>query len=112
MKKTIFFAILLVVFSTDFFAQSVQDFTVVNNTGVLIYDLYVTPADAEEWGEDILGVETLEDGASVDISFSGYSDSTCLWDVMIGDTEGNYFWLEDVDLCTVFTLTFTSDNRK
>lgn len=91
---------------------SIQNFTVVNNTGIVIYDLYVAYANEEEWGEDMLGQETLGDGESLEINFEGYTDEQCSFDVMIGDTEGNYFWLQDVNLCEIHELEFTSANKK
>ena len=35
--------------------QAAQDFTRVNKTGVEIHALYVTPHNAREWGDDVLG---------------------------------------------------------
>ena len=39
-------------------AQGAQDFILVNRTGVEIYALYVTPQNAEDWGDDRLGDDT------------------------------------------------------
>ena len=114
MKNAFFktcFAVLCLLWVSSSFAQSVQDFKIENRTGVTIYDLYVAYAGETDWGEDLLGENVLNDGEDFLINFAGYSDSQCSFDVMIGDTEGNYFELFDVDLCSVTTLTFTEDNR-
>src|SRR5215213_5597937 len=50
-------------------AQGKQDFTLVNQTGVSINELYVSPHTTNEWEEDILGQDTLANGDSVDITF-------------------------------------------
>src|SRR5437773_1832450 len=42
-----------------------QDFTLINKTGVVIDKLYVSPANKDEWGDDILGQDQLADGQSV-----------------------------------------------
>ena len=44
-----------------------QDFVLVNKTGVEIHALHVSPSDKEEWGDDILGKDTLGDGESAEI---------------------------------------------
>ena len=69
-------------------AQAAQDFTLVNATGVEIYALYVTPHNAAEWGEDILGVDTLLNGKTLDISFSR-KEKAKLWDLRIENEAGS-----------------------
>ena len=56
MKKCALFFVftLSLCFSSNLFAQGVQDFTLVNNTGITIYDLYISEADSTGWGKDIL----------------------------------------------------------
>lgn len=112
MKKAAFFLVftLSLFFSSGLFAQA-QNFTLVNNTGITIYDLYISEADSSEWGEDILGEQILNDGEELEINFSGYGDNECLFDVLIGDTEGNYFWWQGFNLCELHTITFTADNK-
>ncbi len=64
-----------------------QDFTVVNKTGVIIAALYVSPTSANEWGEDILGVDTLAVDGTCDITFDP-GEETALWDLRIEDADG------------------------
>jgi hypothetical protein len=65
-----------------------QDFTLYNETGVDIYELYVSPASTDAWEEDVLGVDVLESGDSVDISFDRSEDAD-YWDLMVVDSEGS-----------------------
>ncbi len=85
------------------------DFTVTNDTGQPIVDLFAKPADAKEWGEDILGIDVLEDGDSISITFAGYDE--CVWDLMVDDKDENIYIMEDVDLCGTQSVTFTRDNK-
>jgi len=71
------------------FAQA-QDFVLVNNTGITIYDLYVTEADSLVWGEDILAEQILNDGEELENNFSGYVNDEYLFDILIGDAERNF----------------------
>lgn len=54
-----------------------QDFTLVNDTGVEIHHVYISPHDSDAWGEDILGEDTLADGDSVHIKFSRKEKADC-----------------------------------
>lgn len=77
-----------------------QDFTVVNKTGVEIHRLFVSPHSADEWGEDILGKDTLGDGESVDIRF-GAREKHAHWDLRIEDSEGNAITWENLNLLEI-----------
>jgi len=77
-----------------------QDFTLVNKTGVEIHALHVSPADANKWGPDILGKDTLEDGQSVEIKFHE-DEETEKWDLRIEDKDGQAIEWEDLNLMKI-----------
>ena len=77
-----------------------QDFTLVNKTGVEIHALHVSPADANKWGPDILGRDTLEDGQSVEIKFHEDEEAE-KWDLRIEDKEGHAIEWEDLNLMKI-----------
>src|ERR1051326_2151751 len=58
-----------------------QDFTLVNETGVEIHKVYISPHDSNDWEEDILGKDTLPSGESVDIKFHR-NEKAAMWDLM------------------------------
>ncbi len=76
-----------------------QDFTLVNETGVVINAVYCSPSSENNWQEDVLGVDTLASGESVTIKFSGFEQ--CKWDLRIEDTDGNALEWTDLNLCDV-----------
>jgi len=88
-------------------AVDARDIAVVNKTGKPVFSLFVSPVDSEEWGEDILGVDVLEDGRTVKISFSGYDDERCHFDILATDDD-NEWLLPDVNLCEVVDITITA----
>ena len=92
-------------------AQAAQDFTLNNQTGVEIYALYITPHNADEWGEDILGVDTLVSGKTLDIKFSR-KEKAELWDLRIEDEAGNSIEWESLNLLQIDTLTLFYKNKK
>ena|SRR5689334_4942761 len=81
-----------------------QDFTLVNKTGVEIHNLHVSPSDKEEWGEDILGKDTLEDGQTAEIKFSTKEDAE-KWDLRVADKEGNSIEWSDLNLLKISKIT-------
>jgi hypothetical protein len=68
MKRFTMTVLVLALCAAASFAQ-VFDFTLTNKTGYTIDEIYVTPADASHWGEDVLDVDTLANGKSVEIKF-------------------------------------------
>ena len=88
-----------------------QDFTLVNKTGVEIHSLHVSPADADKWGPDILGKDTLEDGQSVEIKFHRDEDAE-KWDLRIEDKGGNAIEWEDLNLMKISKITLHYQDGK
>ncbi len=102
---------LMAVGTTEASAQGRQDFTLVNQTGVEIYALYVTPHSAKDWGEDVLGVDTLSAGDEVDIFFSP-KERAKYWDIRIEDEDGNYIEWDRLNLLEISKVTLYFKNRK
>ena len=111
MKKlfTICAAAMFLLANTGYAAD--QDFTVVNNTGVEIHALYVSPADKNNWGEDILGQDTLAAGGSADIEFDAEEEAE-KWDLRIEDKEGTSIEWTDLDLTEIAKVTLNFADGK
>jgi hypothetical protein len=102
----------LVVLSTKISAQqSKQDFTLVNKIGFTINNLYITPHDSNEWGEDILGKDAMPSGDELDIQFHP-KENVCIWDLRIEDKDGNYIEWENIDLCKWSKITLHYENKQ
>ena len=86
-----------------------QDFTLVNNTGVDICKVYISPNDSNDWEENILhGV--LYNGDSKFIRFSGYT--TADWDIKVVDRTGQYLYWRGIDLNNVYKVTLYFDGSQ
>lgn len=81
-----------------------QDFTLVNQTGVEIDKVFISPHDSNDWQEDILGQDTLPSGQSVDIKFHR-NETAALWDLRIEDSKGNYIEWENLNLLQISKVT-------
>jgi len=88
-----------------------QDFTLKNDTGVEIHHVYIAPHSSDDWGDDILGEDTLADGDSVDIKFSR-KEKAALWDLRIEDKAGNSIEWEKLNLLEITTVTLHYKNGK
>ena len=92
-------------------AQAAQDFMVVNKTGIEIYALYVTPNNSDDWGDDILGADTLPNNNELDIVFNRKEKAT-FWDIRIEDADGNYIEWDKFNLRKISKITLYYKNRK
>lgn len=88
-----------------------QDFTLVNKTGVEIDKLFISPHDADDWEEDILGRDTLPSGDSLDIKFHR-SETAPMWDMRIEDKQGNAIEWENLNLLKISKVTLHYENGK
>ena len=87
-------------------AGAAQNFTLVNNSGHTVMTLNVSPNDEDEWGPDILGTDTLAEGASGQISFARGQEQ-CLWDLRATFDNGETGDWRGVNLCETTTITLT-----
>ena len=84
--------------------SAAQDFTLVNETGVEIDKVYISPHDKDDWEEDILGKDTLPAGQSVDIKFHR-DETSAEWDLRIEDKGGHAIEWENLNLLKISKLT-------
>lgn len=80
------------------------DFTLVNKTGVEIHSVYIAPNESDDWGDDVMGKDTLGDGESVDIEFHPKAKAA-KWDLRVEDEDGNSVEWESLDLTKISELT-------
>mgnify|MGYP001186382140 CR=1 FL=1 len=114
MKRAIYlaaFAILFLAASDQLFAQAQQDFTLVNQTGVDLYQLHVSPSDTRVWGDDVLASGTLKSGEQTGIVF-GPTNEVCLYDIKVTDKDGNSLLWLGIDLCKYYEITLYYDFDK
>ena len=93
--------------STSVYAGK-QDFTLINQTGVAIEQLFISPTGSDDWEENILQ-DVLEDGESIDITFTDRNEK--YWDIMVINEDGNKYTWEKFNLSDLsqITLYFKGD---
>jgi hypothetical protein len=86
-----------------------QDFTLDNATGYDLKNLYIGPTSSNDWGDDILGQDTLVNGQSVEIHFPGGRGETCQWDLKVTYNDDTSHEWRDVNLCAISSVTIHYD---
>ena len=107
--KKLFLTMFFIFALTGLAAAGDQDFTLVNKIGTAIGELFVSPASADDWGTDVLGVDTLEDGNEVTIHFSRDEDAA-FWDLMVKDLEGASIEWSHLKLTAISKVILTLKN--
>jgi hypothetical protein len=102
---------LTALFPSAYAAEARQDFELVNKTGYEIKHVYVSPSKSDDWEEDVLGKDTLDDGDEWEIKFKR-STKTCFWDlkVVYAEDSSSAIW-HDIDLCKVEKVTIRYNKR-
>lgn len=87
-----------------------QDFDLVNRTGKVINNVYVSKVTTSDWEEDVLGQDTLANGSKVHITFNA-GDDECYWDVRAVDTTGGTYTFYKQNLCTLSEIVVTARDK-
>jgi hypothetical protein len=95
------------------FAGGNQDFSLHNETDFVIDELHISLANDDKWGADVLGKDVLNLGESARITFTGFKDTDCKFDVKIKKVKEDVSYVvEDIDLCEIDKVSFTSKDGK
>ncbi|HAG81593.1 MAG TPA: hypothetical protein DCL61_10590 [Cyanobacteria bacterium UBA12227] len=81
-----------------------QDFTMVNDTDLVMVNLYVSSANSSSWGRDRLGSSILESQDEFFVEFNNNSDQ-CWWDIKAIYEDGTYD-LAQYNLCETGVVRF------
>lgn len=79
-------------------------FDLVNFTGTTFRAVYLSPGDSSGWEENVLGSDTLDDGATIDIRFLS-NDAPALWDLKVVAASGYYAEWKGLDLRGISRVT-------
>lgn len=86
-----------------------QDFSITNNTGLTLIDVYISPNESNDWGEDVIPKDMIADGETFDFTFSDVSAEKCLWDIKFNAEDGVEYFMKGVNLCEISTITLNKN---
>jgi hypothetical protein len=84
--------------------------TIVNRTGYTIAEVYVAPTASDDWEEDVLTDDVLEDGARTNIDMS-HSEDTCRWDVRVVYDDGDDAYWRKLDFCEMSRIVLRYNQK-
>ncbi|AKS41071.1 hypothetical protein [Wenzhouxiangella marina] len=96
--RTALLSLFLLVLSASVQAQQNYYVDVTNNTGYTIMYMYVSPADARTWEEDVLGADVLPTGQTGRVNLNGYHSP--IFDIRLVDEDGDTYTFWQVDVST------------
>lgn len=85
-----------------------RDFNVANNSSIVLTHVYVSPWDAADRGDDIMGRDVLNVGENVDVTFAKFDGTSCLYDLKVLGQQGETGFLYKVDLCSISNVSFSN----
>lgn len=85
--------------------------TIVNHTGIDIYELYASETDTDDWEEDVLEDNILCNGDSINITFT-ITENDLEWDFAIKDINGKQYEYYDLSFegCNINGATLVLDS--
>ena len=82
--------------------------TIVNNTGYLVFFLFISPTTSDTWGRDRLASnQTLRNGQSVTVNLPFPLSVTNRYDIMLEDLDGDTYSKFDVTVSANQRIVFT-----
>lgn len=87
--------------------NAVQNFSMTNNTGMTLLDVFISPNDENSWGSDVIPKDVIANGETFDFTFTDVSPDKCIWDIKFTAENGTEYIMQDVNLCKTATITLT-----
>jgi hypothetical protein len=110
MKKFAITGLLLFAGVFALYAQNLPSVRIVNNTGFSIYYIFASPAESDDWGDELLGEDFLDDGDYVTIKLSQPLNMNNVYDFRLHDEDGDVYIKWDVAVADNIRIVFTFDD--
>jgi hypothetical protein len=110
MKKLILGGFLLVLGTIAVSAQNLPSITIVNSTGYTVYEVYVSPADDDEWGDDHLGESILNNGETFTYRLPQPLNRVSVYDFRLVNEDGDSYIKWGVTVTNNARIVFTFDD--
>ena len=81
-------------------------FDLVNNSSRAIENFYTSPSNTDDWQEDVLGEDTIEAGATEEITIADGS-TQCVYDMRFVMDDKAELVEKAIDLCKLGTFTLS-----
>jgi len=109
-KKIILAGLFLCAGVFALYAQNLPSVRIVNNTGYAIYHVFVSPSSLDEWGNELLGEDILEDGETFTVRLPQPLSADNVYDFGISDEDGDVYYKWEVTVTNNVRIVFTLDD--
>jgi cell wall-associated NlpC family hydrolase len=109
MKKHLLFVLFSFAINLAVSAQQLPVIIIVNNTGFAIHSIYLSPANAAAWGQDILRGSTLKKSSYI-YELSSPLTQVSVYDIMLRNNEGAQFIKWDIQIKDNMQIVFTPND--
>lgn len=103
-RAALLFLLPLLALAAPAAAQGDPSFNLVNRSGQVINEIYVSPTREQFWGRDLLGQDVLPDGRTFPVRISAAAG--CRHDVRVVYANGAPEERRDVDTCAITEMVF------
>jgi len=110
MKKFAITGLLLFAGFFVLYAQNLPSVRIVNNTGCAIYYIFASPAESDDWGDELLGEDFLEDGDHIMIKLPQPLSTVKVYNFGIQDEDGGIYVKWNVSVANNTRIVFTIDD--
>ena len=108
MKKLMLAGLFLLLGTFVASAQELPTIRIVNNTGYTICYLFVSSSESDDWGEDLLGEDVLEDGKTFTYKLSQPLNQ--FYDIVAEDEDGDTYYKWNVTITNNARIVFTLED--
>ena len=110
MKKVVFVLLVLLLIPMHSFSQDSKTIVIKNETGYEINDIYFSPSAFDDWADDFLMDETLQDGESIEITLDRDFDlNEMIYDLQAVDEDDDYYTMYEIDIESEPVVSITMD---
>lgn len=85
-----------------------QDFVMTNNTGMNLVNVFISPYESDDWGNDVIPTDVVRDGETFKFTFTEVSPDQCVWDIMFTGEDGVEYFMRGINLCKTSEITLSS----
>jgi len=96
---------------TSSLADGKKDFTLHNQTGKAIKEIFIEPSNSERFGEDVMGKDVVANGGSIHVTFHSAASGNH-WDLKVVFVDDTSTVWSNVDLSAIDEITISYKEGK
>ena len=75
---------------------------------MILTHVYISPDNKDDWGNDVIPKDMVLDGETFIFNFH-VDESHCVWDIKFTVDTGESYFMQDLNLCQITSITLTKN---